>query len=88
MTEYPLNPYTWAMNLTIRNLQIGDFRAYLCTADNGLGYHEARVRLKGESVPIILFIPLVIHAAANNNPVRVRVLTRKYAKYVPLSIAK
>lgn len=42
-----VNSYTWAMNLTIKNLQIGDFRAYLCTSDNGLGSDEARVRLQG-----------------------------------------
>lgn len=47
MTEYMVNPYTWSMNLTIRNLQMDDFRAYLCTADNGLGSDEAIVRLRG-----------------------------------------
>lgn len=48
MTEHMLNPYTWSMNLTIRNLQMGDFRTYLCSSDNGLGSDEAIVRLQGE----------------------------------------
>lgn len=71
MTEHLLNPYTWSMNLTIRNLQMGDFRAYLCTSDNGLGSDEARVRLQGEcgkwrivlSIDFISFFCLLLSLA-------------------------
>lgn len=36
------------MNMTIKNLQKGDFGAYICTSINALGKNDARIRLQGK----------------------------------------
>lgn len=48
ITEGEINSYTWQMNMTIKNLQKGDFGAYICTSINALGKNDARIRLQGK----------------------------------------
>lgn len=46
--ESMINSFTWQMNLTVRNLQKGDFGQYVCSSENALGKSDAPIRLQGK----------------------------------------
>lgn len=60
ISDRMINTYTWQLNLTIKNLQRGDFGEYTCASMNALGKHDARIRLQGKQCffyyPISYFI--------------------------------
>ncbi|XP_055589719.1 protein amalgam-like [Uranotaenia lowii] len=51
ISEEKLNAYTWQLNLTVKNLQKGDFGAYVCSSINALGKSDSRIRLQELRLP-------------------------------------
>ncbi|XP_070495054.1 neurotrimin [Chironomus tepperi] len=49
--ESMINSFTWQMNLTVRNLQKGDFGQYVCSSENALGKSDAPIRLQELLLP-------------------------------------
>ncbi|XP_076665974.1 dpr-interacting protein lambda [Andrena cerasifolii] len=46
MSEYPLNDYSWQMNLTVNSLKKRDFGEYVCSSANALGKTDGVVSLQ------------------------------------------